>query len=87
MSQHDLWFCCLIFDQHFFDTGNGWEVRGDLERAEQLRDDYIALNPNMIFLVEIGMREASPGKYPDDSPYWVRDANGERVPGHGRVLT
>ena len=81
MSQHDLYFCCLMFEQHFFDTGAGWEVRGDLERAEQLRDDYIVLNPDMIFLVGIGMREASSGKYPDDSPYWVRDANGERVPG------
>ena len=82
MSQHDLYFCCPMFGQDFFDTGASIELRGDLDSAEQLRDDYLALNPNMIFLVGIGMREASPGKYPDDSPYWVRDANGERVPGH-----
>ena len=82
MAQHDLYFCCLLFDQHYFNNGQQWIVRGDLADATTLRDQYLAQNPNMIFLVGIGMREASPGKYPDDSPYWVRDANGERVPGH-----
>ena len=76
MSQHDLYFCCLMFGEHLIDTGDGWEVRGDLERAEQLRDDYIALNPNMIFLVEIRMRDASLDHFPEHSPYWVRDGSG-----------
>ena len=76
MSQHDLYFCCLMFNQRFFDTGDGWEVRGDLERAIQIRDDYIALNPNMIFLVEIRMRDASLDLFPEHSPYWVRDGSG-----------
>ena len=58
MSQHDLYFCCLMFGQHFFNTGVSWEVRGDLGGTEQLRDDYIALNPNMIFLAGIEFRAA-----------------------------
>ena len=81
MSQHDLYFCCLIFNQRFFNTRNSWEVRGDNEKAEQIRNDYLALNPNMIFLVEIRMREYHPSTFPSDSPYWVRDEQGNPIPG------
>ena len=79
MSQHDLYFCCLMFGEHLIDTGDGWEVRGDLERAEQLRDDYIALNSNMVFLVGIEFRAAQLSVYPEDWPYWLRDTQGEIV--------
>ncbi len=81
MSQHDLYFCCLSFYQRFFNTGESWEVRGTNERAEQIRDDYLALNPNMIFLVEIRMREYHPSTFPSDSPYWVRDEQGNPIAG------
>ncbi len=80
MSQHDLYFCCLIFDQRFFDAGTHWEVRGDAHTAIQLRDDYLALNPNMIFLVTIFLREATENFFPINSPYWVRDPDGNLVP-------
>ena len=85
MSQHDLYFCCLIFAQHFSDTGSGWHVRGDLERAVQIRNDYIALNPNMIFLSGIEFSGSLLEVYPEDWPYWLRDAQGEivKVPGEG----
>ncbi|MDE0042284.1 MAG: leucine-rich repeat domain-containing protein [Candidatus Poribacteria bacterium] len=79
MSQHDLYFSGPMFFQRFFDTGDGWELRGVLERSEQIRDDYIAFNPNMVFLVEIRMRDAQLEHFPEDSPYWLRDANGETV--------
>ena len=79
MSQHDLYFCCLMFGGHLIDTGDGWEVRGDLERAEQLRDDYIALNSNMVFLVGIEFRAAQLSVYPEDWPHWLRDTQGEIV--------
>ena len=79
MSQHDLYFCCLMFGQHFFNTGVSWEVRGDLGGAEQLRDDYIALNPNMIFLAGIEFRAALLSEYPENWPYWLRDAQGNIV--------
>ncbi len=79
MSQHDLYFCCLMFGEHLIDTGDGWEVRGDLEGAEQLRDDYIALNSNMVFLVQIEFRAAQLSVYPEDWPYWLRDTQGEIV--------
>ena len=79
MSQHDLYFCCLMFGQHFFNTGVSWEVRGDLGGTEQLRDDYIALNPNMIFLAGIEFRAALLSEYPENWPYWLRDAQGNIV--------
>ena len=83
LALHDLYFAGPMFDLRPFDTGDGWELRGVLERAEQLRDDYLALNSNMIFLVRIEMREANPRTFPNDSPYWVRDADGESVAGWG----
>ncbi len=85
LAQHDLYFSGAQFNQRPFDTGDGWELRGVLERSEQIRDDYIAINPNMVFLVEIRIRDAQLEHFPKDSPYWVRDANGEPVigfPGH-----
>ncbi len=78
-SQHDLFICCLFFDQQFFNTGDGWEVRGDHERALILRDQLLLLNPNMIFLAEIRMRDAGSDYFPTNSPYWIRDAQGNIV--------
>ena len=80
MAQHDLYFCCLMFDHEFFDTGDDWLVRGDLKRATQIRDDYIALNPNMVFLVGIGAIWKDLDTFPADSPYWLRDEQGEILP-------
>ena len=80
MAQHDLYFCCLMFDQEFLDVGNGWEVRGPLDSAIQIRDDYTALNPNMVFLVEIRAVWENLGTFPEDSPYWARDAQGQILP-------
>ena len=79
LTQHDLYFSGPMFNQRPFDTGDGWELRGILEWSEQIRDDYIALNPNMIFLVQIEMRAASQETFPNDSPYWLRDANGNII--------
>ena len=80
MAQHDLYFCCLMFDQEFLDVGNGWEVRGPLDSAIQIRDDYTALNPNMVFLVGISAVWENLGTFPEDSPYWARDAQGQILP-------
>ena len=79
MAQHDLYFCCLMFDHRFFNTGENWEVRGANELAEQLRDDFLELNPDMIFLVEIRMKDYPPSTFPSDSPYWVRDEQGNPI--------
>lgn len=40
------------------------------------------LNPNMVFLAPILVNEAHPSMLPADSPYWIRDDNGDTVPSH-----
>ena len=80
-ASHDLW-CCPQFGVDFKGTGNnikmGVEV-GSLDLPIQKRDELLSINPNMIFIVQIRMREAYPGEFPEDSPYLVKDANGDPV--------
>ena len=80
-AQHDLYFSSDIFYQYFFNTGNGWELRSPVSSSIQVRNDYIVLNPNMIFIMTITMRRAPKTLLPGDSPYWVKDANGQLVAG------
>ena len=80
-AQHDLYFTGDIFYQHFLDTGKGWDLRSPLSASIQVRDDYLALNPNMIFIIEISMRDLDKTRFPTNSPYWVKDANGQPVAG------
>ena len=79
MALHDLYFCCLIFGQEFRDTPDGKRVMGEMTQAIELRDAYLTQNPNMLFIAGLEMREAYPTSHPTDSPYWLRDENGERV--------
>ena len=81
MALHDMYFCCLIFDQRFVFTGSRWEIRPlkDSSHSIAVRDDYIERNPNMIFIAEIRMRDAYSGEFPIDSPYWLRDSLGKRI--------
>ena len=79
MALHDLYFCCLIFGQKFRDTPDGKRVMGEMTKAIELRDAYLAQNPNMLFIAGLEMREAYPTSHPADSPFWLRDENDERV--------
>ncbi len=79
IALHDLYFCCLIFGQKFRGTPEGKRVMGEMTQAIEKRDAYLAQNPNMLFIVGLAMREAYPRSYPEDSPYWLRDENGERI--------
>ena len=79
IALHDLYFCCLIFGQEFQGTPEGKRVMGEMTQAIEKRDAYLDQNPNMLFIVGLAMREAYPRSYPEDSPYWLRDENGERI--------
>ena len=79
MALHDLYFCCLIFGQKFRNTPDGKRVMGEMTKAIELRDAYLTQNPNMLFIAGLEMREAYPTSHPADSPFWLRDENGERV--------
>ena len=55
-------------------------VVGDMEYAIQKRDELMATNPNMVFLVNISMRGEGIDHYGEDWPFWIRDASGNIVP-------
>ncbi|MDE0315364.1 MAG: putative glycoside hydrolase, partial [Candidatus Poribacteria bacterium] len=54
-------------------------VLGDLDRAQQIRDQFMALNPNMLFIVATPLVYIGKDDKSDDWPYWMRDAEGNRV--------
>ena len=83
ISLHDL-YVGPTFGMNLKQTGQGVKVIGYLERAQEERDAFLVLNPNIVFLVDIHVRDAFHGDSPEDSfysPYWVRDDNGDPVPG------
>ena len=60
-------------------TPTGFTLAGNLDGAIQERVEFIDLNPNMIFIVDIGMRSQSLSSFPEDWPYWIRYPNGDIV--------
>ena len=76
---HDLWVDGLPVNLNFQETSYGVAVAGSVDHAIQIRDEYIEINPNMVFIVGISMREYGAGAFPEDWPYWIRDANGNVV--------
>ena len=79
MARHDLYFCCvgMYSHLHLIEADDGWQVRGPLDDAVNQRNDYISRNPNMIILGAFSWLFVDLSTYPPDSPYWIRDAEGE----------
>ena len=63
----------------WLETEQGFRLVGNLDEALKRRDALLALNPNMLFIVGMPMRSAGPYDFPEDSPYWLRDEDGNRV--------
>ena len=78
LALHDLHWQRPYFQTKFSDI-HEFLLSDDIEEAQNLRDELLALNPNMIFIVEIRIRDAWIGYYPDDFPYWLRDENGNII--------
>ncbi len=82
LAMHDL-TCCTEHQLRYTATPDGMKMSGRLDAAIRQRDEWIALNPSMIFIVDIRMRDTwtwqFSDQYPQDSPYWIRDAQGEVV--------
>ena len=76
---HDLMFGELdMFQQEFVEIDNEWHVYGSMPLARSLRDKHLALNRNMVFLASVSNQGTGEiDAFPDDHPYWLRDANGE----------
>ena len=76
IALHDLRFSVNVFGLNYFNGHNGFAMSGDVDRATRQRDELIFLNPNMIHLVDINLREAPLDLFPEDWPYWIRDEHG-----------
>ena len=80
IALHDLWFSLPQFGLDFKETPAGFTLAGTLEDAIRRRDEFLLLNPNMVFLVNISMRTYSFDEFPEDWPYWIRDTQGNATP-------
>ena len=83
LAHHDL-FWSPEFGLRFQRTSDGIQLVGNLNEARGRRDRLLEMNPNMIFILEIGMRSADPNSpfykaVYDDSFSWVRDETGNRA--------
>ena len=82
VAYHDIYWHHIPFGLHFLQTPPWSTLAGDIESAIARREELLAKNPTMIFLVEIRIRNAhSPGQYPEDWFGWLRDENGNPVKG------
>ena len=84
-TKHDLYWT-EMFGLRFVANDNETVVAGHFDVAIQHRDAVAIHNPNMIFLVEIRMRDASSHHFPEDSPYWARDDQGNTFGDPWRVI-
>ena len=77
VSVHDLFWAHAPFDLSFQKSPPWSKLSGNLPKAIARREDLVAKNPNMLFLVEIRHLSAHPVvHYTEDWFGWVRDING-----------
>ena len=88
ISYHDLFGTHLPFGLRFTQASPwsqltaGYLAAGDLDVAIAKREEFLAKNPNMLFLVEIRINTAHPVlMYPEDWFGWARDEHGNPVSG------
>ena len=72
----DLIYGINYFSVYWRDDGH---YAGDVAQAIQQRDELLASNPNMVFLLNVHMRADLISRYGTDWEFWVRDANGDIV--------
>ena len=81
LTKHDLhWspFFGLSWDTSAAEPTYGLSTRlgGNLEEAKKIRQQRLALNPNMLFLVEVRIHNhLQTSAFPSDSEFWLRDSN------------
>ena len=81
MALHDLVFTGPgFFGLRWRETSIGTTIAGhSIDNAIALRDQHLAINPNMIFLADIRMRSLWLDDYDSDWPYWIKDSDGNIV--------
>ena len=81
LIKHDLhWspFFGLSWDTSAGEPTYGLSTRlgGELAEAKTIRQQRLALNPNMLFLVEVRIHNhLQASAFPSDSEFWLRDSN------------
>ena len=79
-AYHDLYWTHIPFGLDFLQGPPWYELKGDIEDAITEREELLAKNPNMLFLVELRMEIAHmPSQYPEDWFGWRRDENGNLI--------
>ncbi len=89
ISYHDLFITHLPFGLRFTQaspwsqlTAGNLATGADLDGTIAKREEFLAKNPNMLFLAEIRIWTAHPVRqYPEDWFGWVRDKHGNPVSG------
>ena len=76
IALHDLWFGVGVFGLALFENDDTFTIRGNIEYATRLRDELLANNPNIIYLTTLSALGAPWDSFPKDSPYWLRDEQG-----------
>ena len=81
IAQHDLWLNKPRFGLRFTPPNNHDSITlvGNITEAKQKRSAFITRNPNMVFIIEIRMRTHPLSMFPENSPFWIRDDNGNRT--------
>ena len=89
-AKHDAVFTGLPFGSRWLQIGDEWHVTGVMEDLLERRSKFLSLNPNMIFLAAVQLRDSGgsiPSDFfPDDHPYWLRLPSGELAIDDGRRL-
>lgn len=82
IAYHDVFWFHLPFGLRFRLTPQGYQATGDIDRAIAKREELLAKNPNMLFLGTVRIARAGLHRhYPEDWFGWLRDEDGNLVPG------
>ena len=79
IAYHDLFFCGETFGWIWTPTPDGRRLIGDPEVGRVGSDRIRARNPNILLLTGIDYYVAGLDEFPDDWPYFLRDAAGNRL--------
>ena len=71
-----------LFGLEWRQTEQGVVLMGDLREVQQQRNELLALNPDLIFITSVHVRDAYvDAVYSENYPYWVRDTTDTPVAG------
>ena len=79
IALHDLYWSSPYTGLRFFETVGGWRMVGVPEETQGLVNTYRTLNPDMIFIAEVRIRDADINQYGEDFPYWLRDSGNNLI--------